>query len=161
MYFFIEICYGKGVIMNNYEINEETLIIMPISDKKSKVIEKSDEHIIDLTPNKIMENSCSYFGSSLMGRQNGSKYILGSNYKIPIVVEESKDIIFFPTTSPSLDNCHWIAVNNIKDIIKKERKTIIVFDNDQEIVIDIPYLSIQNQILRATRLNAILKKRKY
>ncbi|HPE14819.1 MAG TPA: competence protein ComK [Bacilli bacterium] len=147
--------------MNNYEINEETLIIMPISDKKSKVIEKSDEHIIDLTPNKIMENSCSYFGSSLMGRQNGSKYILGSNYKIPIVVEESKDIIFFPTTSPSLDNCHWIAVNNIKDIIKKERKTIIVFDNDQEIVIDIPYLSIQNQILRATRLNAILKKRKY
>lgn len=123
--------------MNNYEINEETLIIMPISDKKSKVIEKSDEHIIDLTPNKIMENSCSYFGSSLMGRQNGSKYILGSNYKIPIVVEESKDII------------------------KKERKTIIVFDNDQEIVIDIPYLSIQNQILRATRLNAILKKRKY
>jgi len=151
----------RGIIMNNYEINEETLIIMPISDKKSKVIEKSDEHIIDLTPNKIMENSCSYFGSSLMGRQNGSKYILGSNYKIPIVVEESKDIIFFPTTSPSLDNCHWIAVNNIKDIIKKERKTIIVFDNDQEIVIDIPYLSIQNQILRATRLNAILKKRKY
>lgn len=147
--------------MNNYEINEETLIIMPISDKKSKVIEKSDEHIIALPPNKIMENSCSYFGSSLIGRQNGSKYILGSNYKIPIVVEESKDIIFFPTTSPSLDNCHWIAVNNIKDIIKKERKTIIVFDNDQEIVIDIPYLSIQNQILRATRLNAILKKRKY
>ena len=26
--------------------------------------------------------------------------------------------------------------------------------------IDIPYLSIQNQIMRATRLNAVLKKRK-
>lgn len=146
--------------MENYEINNGTLALVPTRDGKTKVYEVDDEFIVDKRVYQVMEESCQYFGSSLMGRQTGSKNILGSSYKVPIVIDESRDIIFFPTSSPLLDSCYWVGLKDIKEIIKKDKKTIIVFDNNKEIEIDIPYLSIQNQIMRATRLNAVLKKRK-
>ena len=146
--------------MENYEINNGTLAIIPIDANISKIYEEDEEILVDKSAYQIMEDSCSYFGSSLLGRQIGSKNVLGSNYKIPIVVDETRDIIFFPTVSPLLNNCSWIGLKNIKDIIKKDEGTLIIFDNNKEIYVKVPYLSIQNQILRATRLNAILKKRK-
>ncbi len=146
--------------MKNYEINNGTLAIVPIDEKISKVYEENDEIIVEQSAYQIMEDSCSYFGSSLLGRQIGSKNVLGSNYKIPIMVDETRDIIFFPTSSPLLNSCQWIGLKNIKDIIKQDEGTLIIFDNNKEIYVKVPYLSIQNQVLRATRLNAILKKRK-
>ena len=146
--------------MDNYEINNGTLALVPTRDEKTKVYETDDEFIINKRVYQVMEESCQYFGSSLMGRQAGSKNILGSSYKVPVVIDETRDIIFFPTSSPLLDSCEWIGLKDIKEIVKKDKKTIIVFDNNKEIIVDIPYLSIQNQIMRATRLNAVLKKRK-
>jgi len=150
----------RGIFMENYEINNGTLAIVPTDDGKTKIYETDDEFIVDKKVYQVMEESCEYFGSSLIGRQTGSKNILGSSYKVPVVIDESRDIIFFPTSSPLLDSCYWIGLKDIKEIIKKDRKTIIVFDNNKEIEVDIPYLSIQNQIMRATRLNMVLKKRK-
>lgn len=146
--------------MKEYEINEETLAIIPVDKEKSLIYEKNDEFYIYNDVYRIIDNSCSYFGSSLLGRQIGSKKILGSGYKIPIIVEDSKEIIFFPTTSPNSIDCSWISLNNIKKLSKEENKTAIIFDNDQKIIIDVPYLSVQNQILRSSRLSTILKKRK-
>lgn len=146
--------------MDNYEINNGTLALVPTRDGKTKVYETDDEFIINKRVYQVMEESCQYFGSSLMGRQAGSKNILGSSYKVPVVIDETRDIIFFPTSSPLLDSCEWIGLKDIKEIVKKDKKTIIIFDNNKEIIVDIPYLSIQNQIMRATRLNAVLKKRK-
>lgn len=144
----------------SYEINPETLAIIPLSETKSKIIEKHDEYVIDSTPYSVMEYSCEYFGSSLKGRLEGTKNMLGSIYKSPIIVEESRDIIFFPTISPNLpDNC-WISLNNIKSIEKTNKSTIIVFENNKQIELDVPYLSLENQILRATRLESIYNKRK-
>ena len=150
----------RGIFMENYEINNGTLAIVPTDDGKTKIYETDDEFIVDKKVYQVMEESCEYFGSSLIGRQTGSKNILGSSYKVPVVIDESRDIILFPTSSPLLDSCYWIGLKDIKEIIKKDRKTIIVFDNNKEIEVDIPYLSIQNQIMRATRLNMVLKKRK-
>lgn len=144
----------------NYEINKETLAIIPIEETKSKVVELNSEYIVNTTPYKIMENSCMYFGSSIKGRLDGSKGILGSVYKPPILVEESRNIVFFPTMSPQLANNCWISLNNIKDYKNDGFSTIINFDNNKQIKLDIPFLSIENQILRATRLQSIYRKRK-
>lgn len=143
-----------------YEINSETLAILPVDNAKSKVIEKNNEYEIDYTPYKVMEHSCNYFGSSLQGRLEGTKSILGSIYKPPVLVEESKDIIFFPTMSPNLEKNSWISLNNIREIANEDYKTIIYFDNGKKVELDIPYLSIENQVLRATRLSSIYNKRK-
>lgn len=143
-----------------YEVNSETLAIIPITDNQSKVVELNNEYIINNSPYKVMENSCNYFGCSLQGRFDGTKSILGSIYKAPVIVEDSRDIIFFPTISPNLpDNC-WISLNNIKKYQQEDFKTVIYFDNNKKIELDVPLLSIENQVLRATRLGAVCKKRK-
>ena len=143
-----------------YEVNASTLAILPDKCGKSRIIEKENEYLIEDKPYKIMEHSCEYFGSSIEGRICGTKNMLGSIYKPPLLIEESKKIIFFPTESPNTDNNIWISLNNIKEYNKQDHKTIIKFKNNKEIVLDIPYYSIDNQILRATRLQTVYFDRK-
>ena len=73
--------------MKDYEINKETLAIIPVGDKKSKVIEKNGAYIIDSRPNKVMDESCKYYGSSFEGRQKGTSNLTGITYKAPIIVQ--------------------------------------------------------------------------
>ena len=96
-----------------YEINSNTLAIIPYQKGKSKILELNDEYIINLTPYQVIENSCSYYGSSLNGRMNGARSILGSVYKIPVMVEETNNLIFFPTTAIENEKNVWIGSNNI------------------------------------------------
>ena len=147
--------------MKEYEINEETLAIINVSSSKTKVIEENNEYIVDKNGYKIMDESCQYFGSSYQGRVVGSKKILNANYKLPIIVEESRKIIFFPTTSPKMEDCMWISLNKIDNYIKHPDKTTIIFKNGKKIDINISSSSINNQILRSSRLDSILSSRIY
>ncbi len=143
----------------NYEINEGTLAILP-SKKQSKVLEDKEEYIINSTPFEIMDHSCKYFGSSYEGRKEGTKAVLDINYKVPIIVENSRNIIFFPTNSPSAEDCSWISLKNIKKIEEAEyNSTTILFNNDISILIPVSKRTIENQILRASRLDLIMRDR--
>lgn len=147
--------------MNEYEINEGTLAILATENGKSKIIEDNNNYIINQTPFDVMEHSCKYFGSSYEGRRQGSKEIIGANYKLPIIVEDGRNLVFFPTTSVEDSSCTWIAVNKIKNYEPlKYNSTKIVFSNDQSIIIPISFRSLQNQIFRATRLSYLINKRK-
>ena len=85
---------------------------------------------------------------------------VGITHKSPIIIEESREIIFFPTSSPRLNNCSWISLNNIKNFIKNNEKTKIIFDNQKEIIVDVSFGIMENQILRASLLESTLRKRK-
>lgn len=145
-----------------YEINEGTLAILPSNQKSSsKILEDNGEYIIESTPFEILDYSCRYFGSSYEGRKEGTKTILKVNYKVPIIVENSRNLIFFPTSSPSDDDCCWISLKNIKDIEESEyNTTIIYFNNGVNISIPVSKRTIENQILRASRLDLIMRDRK-
>ena len=110
--------YFEGVNFMKYEINDETLAIMPFDKDKARVLEEADEYIVDEIPYSIMEDSCKYFGSSFEGRILGSKNILGSVYKAPIIVEESQNLIFFPTEALSSETVSWISYKKIKSVEK-------------------------------------------
>ncbi len=145
--------------MKEYEINEETLALISL-DNRTKVFEFNDTFIVDKQISKIMEDSCYYFGSSLSGRQKGTEKLIGVSYKAPIIIEESKNIIFFPTSSPRLKNCNWISLNNLEKYYSSNNKIVIEFKNNQKIMLNLSYGIIDNQILRATRLDAVLRGRK-
>ncbi len=146
--------------MKDYEINEQTMAIIPISYNQSLIKETENEYIIDKCAYKIMEDSCSYYGSSYTGRLNAAKKMLDSNYKVPILVEDSEFIVFFPTKSSLLDDCCWINYNFIKNYSKKGKLTTITFKNNQQIDVDISKLSLENQISRSYKLELISRKRK-
>lgn len=146
--------------MDNYEINSNTIALIPISEEKTKVIEVSNSFIINMNSMKIIERSCEFFGSSYIGRHEGTKRLIGINYKSPIIIEESRNIIYFPTTSPRLSDCAWFSLNHISKYEDSNGKSLIYFENGDNIVIDISINSFDNQFLRATKLESILRKRK-
>ncbi len=103
-----------GYWMDSYEINKDTCAIVSLNSNVTKIVEKEDDYFINKNSYEVMEDSCQYYGSSCEGRMKGTKMILGSNYKVPIIIEESNEIIFFPTESPTSESCVWLSLNHIK-----------------------------------------------
>lgn len=146
--------------MSTYEISSETLAIIPIENFCSKVIEKDNTIIVSKTPMEIIEDSCSFFGSSYFGRAKGTKKLIGVSHKAPVIIEESKEIIFFPTRSPRLYECCWVSLKNIDKYKKQFNNSLIFFNNGHSLELDMSYGSLDNQVLRATRLESVLRSRK-
>ena len=146
--------------MDSYEINNETLAIIPIDNYKSKIIERDKEFVVNMTPMKIIDNSCQYFGSSYQGRFMGTKKLIGVSHKAPIIIEETRNIIFFPTNSPRLYECIWISLRNLSNYLKSNDVSKVVFNNNKNLELDISYGSLDNQVLRAARLESVLRTRK-
>ena len=144
----------------DYEVNYDTQIILPIESTKSKIIEYDNEYIINHSVQEVLEHSCEYFGSSFNGRKEGTKKLLGITHKSPIIVEESRKIIFFPTTSPDRIDCVWINLEKVNKYYKSSsKKSIIEFKNGDIIEFDVSIGSLTNQIMRASRLKYILEER--
>ena len=146
--------------MNNYEINEDTLAIFPKNDNESIIYENDESYNVPLKTMKIMENSCEYFGSTYEGRKKGTTSLIGLTHKVPIIIEETNNIIFFPTASIREKKCKWISLNNIVKCERYGKKCKIYFKNGKYLVIDVSYGIINNQILRASRLQLMLNQRK-
>jgi len=145
----------------NYEISKGTLAVVPNEFEKSIVYEDEEKYFVDQSPFQIMEESCKYFGSTYEGRKIGAKEILGAEYKVPIVVEDSNNLIVFPTTSPSSNGCVWISLKRVKKIEKiTSNQTRVIFDNNIEIVVDCSFRTLENQLSRASRLDLILRNHK-
>ncbi len=146
--------------MTTYEINNETLAVIPKNETTSFIYEKDRKILVNQSVDEIMEESCEYFGSSLKGRQSGTTALTGITHKVPIIVEESSNIIFFPTSSPRLKDCCWVALNNIVSYSKENNVCKIKFNDGKIIKFDASYGIINNQVLRASRLQMMLDSRK-
>ena len=82
--------------MDNYEVDISTLIIIGIADNKSKVITNEEEYNINMSSTDIVDMSCKFFGSSLIDRSKMTKRLVNISVKPPIIIEESRKILFFP-----------------------------------------------------------------
>ncbi len=144
----------------DYEINYDTQVILPLNSRKSKVIEQGTEYIVENSTLEILEHSCEYFGSSLEGRKEGTRKLLGITHKSPLIIEESRQIIFFPTASPEKTDCIWVNLEKVdKYYGLEEKRSAIVFKNGDILEFDVSIGSLTNQILRATRLKYVLDER--
>lgn len=146
--------------MENYFINSETLMLMPVDKKETMVIELDKKILVNKNIMDIVNDSCCYFGSNYAGRYQGSKRLLNMSYKLPIIIEDFNDLIFFPTSSSRQENCCWISLNNIENYKKINKKTTVIFKNDISVEVNISYGSFENQVFRATMLLTKISKRK-
>jgi len=146
--------------MKDYMINSNTLAIIPISETKSKIYENNNVIIVEKSAIKIVSDNCEYYGSSYEGRRKGTVDLIGVTHKSPIVIEESKSLIFFPTCSPRLSECGWISLNNLDNFSPYDNNSVIRFQNNLTLQLAVSTKIINNQVLRATRLESVLKRRK-
>ena len=147
--------------MNSYEINSSTLCIVPIDNNRSCVYEFDNKYIVNMPCLKIIERSCLCFGSTFDGRREASCSLINSMHKVPIIIEETCDIIFFPTNSPRNNNCIWVSFNNFEGVDKIDsHSSMLYFKNYNQFKVDVSYFVITNQIIRCNRLKLEFNKRK-
>lgn len=147
--------------MSYYGINAETLLIVPYGRGMSKVYEVDREFIVNRSTLDIIKDGCLFFGCSYEGRRDAVRNILGVDLKIPILIEDSHNIIFFPTTNCVNKSSIWISYQNLVKYVKKDEfSTALYFRCDKRIAIDVKYTLVDNQFIRCMKLNSFINKRK-
>ena len=146
--------------MKKYEVNENTIAVIGLDENSTKVVEKSKEYLIEDIAYSVMEHSCNYFGSSYKGRIEGSKEMIGSKYKTPIIVEESNELIFFPVNNIESPKCTWISLKWVDHVKTVRGTTYIYLKNGKRLPISASKYSVENQVLRSSKLHLVLNERK-
>jgi len=147
-------------VRKSYEINGDTLALIYVKENVTRILEINTEFNVNDNISNIVDYSCRFFGSSFEGRVQGSKHSIGMNYKLPIIIEETQEIIFFPTTAFKTKDCVWISLSNIDKHYRDGKKSVIKFKNKKTLNINLTYGALQSQISRATILLFKLKSRK-
>ncbi|WP_047986171.1 competence protein ComK [Ornithinibacillus californiensis] len=147
-----------------HEITPLTLAVVAKKDAGGNVhtyvLEEESEYVVDKSPSKLIDYACRFFGSSLKGRQDGTKDICGITHKAPISIDPSSGMYFFPTTSPTNSQCSWIAHSHIHHVNRgRDRSTEIVFKNGKKLILDASYGSLMNQIHRTAQFRYLLDNR--
>lgn len=150
--------------VNSHEITPHTLAIIPQHNEEGKmisyVIEEQEEFYVSRSPSKIVDEACKFFGSSLRGRQEGTRAISDLTHKAPISIDPASGMYFFPTSSPISPNCSWIAHTHIQKILPApQAQTKVVFKNGKSIVLDISIGSMENQVNRTAQFRYLLDNR--
>ena len=143
-----------------YEIDLSTLMLIGINDESTKIVTIDNEYVIHECSKKIMDNSCRFFGSSLSDRIKVTKRLVNMASKTPIIVEESRNIIFFPLRSTRDKTNIWISFNNLEKYEKEENKTIIYFKCGKVISLVFSYYIVDNQVTRSIVLDYEMNKRR-
>ena len=143
-----------------YEIDLSTLMLIGINDESTKIVTIDNEYVIHECSKKIMDNSCRFFGSSLSDRIKVTKRLVNMASKTPIIVEESRNIIFFPLRSTRDKTNIWISFNNLEKYEKEENKTIIYFKCGKVISLVFSYYIVDNQVTRSILLDYEMNKRR-
>lgn len=146
--------------MNNYIINNRTIALF--KDKSNTVVFEEDKKLyVKLSIGKILDNSCRYYGSTHKGRTNGIKEMLKSKYNNPILIEESKNLILFPTESIRNESYALFAYQKIINYEQKEgNKLEILCSNNIMLTINYTKTRLERQIVKCIILNNILNERK-
>lgn len=147
-----------GFRLENYILNKDTLALVALDSKTSMIIEKNKDFFVNMFWKDIINNSCLYYGSSYDGRVEGSKALLKRDYKLPIIVSEFYDILFFPITGKE-DICTWLSLNNLESYDFEGDRVEFIFKCGKSYNIMVGRRSFESQLLKAYDLNMIIKNR--
>ncbi len=145
-----------------YVINRFTMAIFPVEGQKnqSRIYEFEGNVHVKRRPLEVINASCSYFGSSYLGRKEGTKQLMGVTHKPPVVIDPANSIYFFPTTSSTRPQCSWISHSHVKSYMEDENEsTRVTFTNGEETTLDMSIGSFENQLYRTAQLRTIMSSR--
>lgn len=146
--------------MDKYLITKNTLALLPIDSKSTKIIERYITFNIYENTKDIIDYNCLINYSSFKGRCDATDFLIGVKYKCPIIISEKNEIIFFPTKSPIDNMCSWINMKEISKYYSAGKYSYIVFNNKKIIKLTISSNILSNQILKSYRLETFFKSKK-
>ena len=135
-------------------------MLIGLDDVSTRIVTFNNEFIVNDNCKNIINDSCKFFGSNLTERIKVTNRLINISSKSPIVVEESRSIIFFPLKS-TREKCNiWISFNNLEKYEKDEEFTIFYFKNGKQIKLKFSYYIIDNQVTRSLMLDYEINKRR-
>ncbi|MDQ0198128.1 competence protein ComK [Neobacillus ginsengisoli] len=153
----------KAKQIEEYEVNSCTMFLEPVeygSKIYTRIIEVEDEFLAPFKPLDIIKNSCNYFGCDYESRKRGTKLLTGIKRKIPIVIEPTNSLFFFPTTSPNRQECIWIAHDYVENYRRSDRhQTLIKFQNNKSYYFPVSYCTIDGQMGKTSSFKTKLMQR--
>ncbi|WP_338472102.1 competence protein ComK [Niallia sp. XMNu-256] len=150
---------NEKILIEDFEINPLTVAVLPLEYEGDKIyskvyqLDEESELYAPFKPLDLIKTACNIYGSSYEGRKDGSRHLVGITHKIPIAIDPTNSIYFFPTTSPSRPQCAWISYEHICAYKKIDSKnTLVTFHNNKSIVLPISKYSFDSQVKRAALL---------
>ncbi|MET3696328.1 competence protein ComK [Bacillus oleivorans] len=143
-------------LKTEYEIRPDTMAIIPHtygSKTFSMVKETTDSFIVPKKPLEIIKESCGYFGSSYPGRKEGTKQLMSITHKAPVAIDPYHFIYFFPTHSPSREQCSWISLLHVLHFSEtNQNDTDVKFVNNEVVTIPTSIDAFRSQLFRTSFL---------
>ena len=150
-------------LLEDFEINPLTIAVLPMEyggKLYSKVYQLDEELYIPYKPLDLIKKGCITYCSSYEGRKAGSRHLTGITHKIPITIDSTNSMFYFPTISPNKPHCAWISHEHVKDYKKVNSKnTQVIFRNNLSIVIPISIYSFETQLFRTALLRTKLAQK--
>lgn len=137
-----------------YIINKNTYFIVK-KERKIEITEKENFFQFEEHFNKFLTENCNYYGSSYEGRKESSKYLLQLRSKVPIILNERKNIVLFSISSDRNRDNIWFVYNNILTYKKIKEYVEVTFKNNEKVVFLISYNIFKNQMNKCSRLISI------
>ncbi|MRH43942.1 hypothetical protein GH741_14965 [Aquibacillus halophilus] len=121
-----------------YDICKSTMAVISnnVEEYQSLILEPGKLILCKQTPNQILRDSCLRSGSTIEGRREATKKILGTNKKLPLTVNPGEGIYLIPTEAVKSKGCAWISYNQIKLTSAKGNLTEITFKDGSTLIVD-------------------------
>lgn len=133
-----------------YIINEKTNYLL-FDGKRTIINERNNiKYNNGNCLEKILVNSCIYYGCTLDGRIKAAKSLISSRYKIPVIISEKNNIIFFQVKGKK--EIIWFNFNRIIDFNRAGNGINVVFKDNYCKKFALSWSIFNNQILKSSRL---------
>ena len=150
----------KKQLNNDFELSSNVVLLRSISDNTTELVNYNETLTIPLNSKTIIDRNCKLFGSSLNGRIESSREWLGYDYKLPIIIDEIRNLVLFPTRSVDSPKNIWISYNAIDDYNQTKNGIELLLKNGNSIVIKESFNVFESQFIRASKLHKRIEKLK-
>lgn len=142
--------------MKMYIVNNDTIALIEELDEYgnsyTRIIEGRNTFVVELSLNKIFEDTLYYYCTTLEGAIRSAKSILGEKYHPPILINAVEGLIIFPCGPIRRRDSIWIASNQIVKLEQLGKETIIFTQYGHQIIVPLKISQIEIKMGQASRL---------
>jgi competence protein ComK len=154
----------KNILLSSYEINTSTMALLPFyndfGNVHTEVLETERNERVQLSPIKIINESCLFFGSSYEGRREAVRKSMGYVSLSPIMINLELGIFFFPVESPKNETCIWLSQSHVQRIESLDSDTCsVIFKNTANLILPQSKYALEAKLFRTAQYRYILSER--
>ncbi|MCR4951106.1 MAG: competence protein ComK [Solobacterium sp.] len=139
-------------------MNSEYLYFRQEKDRTCCLKEDGSFVFLEGKPVRILNEMCLACGSTLQGRTDAVRILLGIRQKPPVLISERTAEIWFGTTGMNSEDCEWLSWQKILHIAKNGSISTVTFMNGISISVSADVRTLRLQAERCRQILQIILK---